>query len=246
MGKTLSVRQCARPEDVRVLGAVLLSEPAASVIWGTSQQGACLVCGAATKPGYITCGPECTAIKRLLRGSAISLARLWRWYIGNRPKDLVCYECGEAFRLPRGIDYNVKRCPTCRSAQKPVRFCENCGNQLRGKQKQTCSYDCKQAVARSRRLARKRHNRGEGSGYCGTDKQEIVAALKETQAGRCACCGDACERLVLDHCHTTGAARSLLCQACNAALGFVREDTARVAKIERYIRERCEPLKAAG
>ena len=42
------------------------------------------------------------------------------------------------------------------------------------------------------------------------------------QCGRCFICFDACE-LVVDHNHTTGQTRDLLCLRCNTALGMTRE-----------------------
>jgi hypothetical protein len=49
------------------------------------------------------------------------------------------------------------------------------------------------------------------------------AALMEAQGNRCAICQTppaAGKRLAIDHCHTTGVVRGLLCIACNLALGF--------------------------
>ena len=64
------------------------------------------------------------------------------------------------------------------------------------------------------------------------------------QDGLCAICGKMetykhykgtiC-RLSIDHNHTTGAVRGLLCQKCNAALGFLDEDIIRMLKMIEYI-----------
>lgn len=58
--------------------------------------------------------------------------------------------------------------------------------------------------------------------------QEMLAA----QDGKCAICGNGETRvakngatwLSVDHDHTTGAVRALLCRACNLAVGYFRED----------------------
>jgi len=47
--------------------------------------------------------------------------------------------------------------------------------------------------------------------------------MYESQSGKCAICGDAQEMLVVDHDHTTGTVRGLLCHKCNQGIGLLRE-----------------------
>lgn len=50
--------------------------------------------------------------------------------------------------------------------------------------------------------------------------QEQFDKLLATQEGRCAICGDPFNRTPhVDHCHTTGRVRGLLCAPCNTGLG---------------------------
>lgn len=65
-----------------------------------------------------------------------------------------------------------------------------------------------------------------------------------TQKGHCAICGedppahrDGRAKLAVDHCHKTGKVRGLLCAWCNAALGYLKEDLARVAAVTKYLRK---------
>jgi hypothetical protein len=54
----------------------------------------------------------------------------------------------------------------------------------------------------------------------------------------CAICDKPCSTgrfLAVDHDHTTGAVRALLCQNCNVAIGFLGEDTDRMAKAIEYL-----------
>lgn len=43
-------------------------------------------------------------------------------------------------------------------------------------------------------------------------------------------------RLSVDHDHISGKIRSLLCNACNTALGFLEEDPVRIARMLEYIK----------
>lgn len=55
------------------------------------------------------------------------------------------------------------------------------------------------------------------------------------QEGRCAICNEAKERLGVDHCHSTGRVRALLCVSCNAALGQLKEDPELFARASAYL-----------
>lgn len=62
----------------------------------------------------------------------------------------------------------------------------------------------------------------------------------EEQNGCCASCGDHqtlfTKRLVVDHNHTTGKVRALLCNGCNTALGLLKEDEQRILNLLEYKR----------
>lgn len=66
------------------------------------------------------------------------------------------------------------------------------------------------------------------------------------QENRCAACGD--EMLPtphIDHCHKTQVVRGLLCPSCNVALGHLRDDPERVAKLLAYIERHAEETTQA-
>jgi len=50
------------------------------------------------------------------------------------------------------------------------------------------------------------------------------ASLLSSQGGGCAICGSR-DNLCVDHCHTSGDIRGILCRSCNSVLGLVAEDT---------------------
>lgn len=75
---------------------------------------------------------------------------------------------------------------------------------------------------------------------------EAYNALFEAQAGLCAVCGesekakqlghDKPRLLAVDHNHSTGKVRGLLCTNCNLALGNMRDSEALISKLLEYIR----------
>lgn len=64
--------------------------------------------------------------------------------------------------------------------------------------------------------------------------------LLETQNYKCAICESdpiIYSNLSIDHCHETGKIRGLLCQNCNSAIGFLKEDPEVVLKAYQYLQE---------
>ncbi len=63
----------------------------------------------------------------------------------------------------------------------------------------------------------------------------------DSQKGRCAICdrhqAELNKSLGVDHCHSTGKVRSLLCDACNRALGMLKEDKTILNRMISYIDE---------
>jgi hypothetical protein len=59
-------------------------------------------------------------------------------------------------------------------------------------------------------------------------------AMEREQDGKCAICREK-KKLVVDHCHTTGKVRGLLCGSCNKALGFLKDDSERIARLLDYL-----------
>jgi len=61
-----------------------------------------------------------------------------------------------------------------------------------------------------------------------------VERLVAFQGGRCAICGEKA-RLVVDHCHTSGRVRGLLCRRCNVALGGFGDDVGLLRRAVQYL-----------
>jgi hypothetical protein len=68
---------------------------------------------------------------------------------------------------------------------------------------------------------------------------EDYVNLMDKQEGKCYLCGSSGsgkdQRLVVDHSHTTGEVRGLLCWSCNVGIGLFKEDTDLLRKVIKYI-----------
>lgn len=61
-------------------------------------------------------------------------------------------------------------------------------------------------------------------------------AMFAAQGGRCACCQTTITMSAhIDHDHTTGKTRGMLCKTCNLALGHALEDPMRLRALADYI-----------
>lgn len=76
---------------------------------------------------------------------------------------------------------------------------------------------------RNKERIRKRERRLELKRFGLTLEQ--YDAMLVGQGGACAICGDKPERRAhaVDHCHTTGKVRGILCSRCNLMLGYARD-----------------------
>lgn len=100
---------------------------------------------------------------------------------------------------------------------KPDGFYHTCKDCVRVKQRD---------IARARRLKAK-----YGLTLVG------YSALLDRQGGVCAICGEAPDSrlLFVDHRHSDGRIRGLLCSGCNSGLGYFRDDPARLAAAKVYL-----------
>lgn len=68
---------------------------------------------------------------------------------------------------------------------------------------------------------------------------EQLSELLEKQEGACAICSikeeDYGKTFCIDHCHTTGVVRGLLCMHCNTALGHFRDDIESLERAIQYL-----------
>lgn len=77
--------------------------------------------------------------------------------------------------------------------------------------------------------------------------QDDYVVMLEAQGGVCKICGKTSQigrRLAVDHCHTTGLVRGLLCENCNVGIGKLKEDISILESAIKYLKEsRGEPIR---
>jgi hypothetical protein len=69
--------------------------------------------------------------------------------------------------------------------------------------------------------------------------KEFLLDLYEKQQGKCKICGvepKTTRGLHVDHCHSTGKVRGLLCHGCNTSIGGMKEDPEILLKAIEYLR----------
>jgi hypothetical protein len=78
---------------------------------------------------------------------------------------------------------------------------------------------------------------GRGRFYDITPEQ--FSDMFDAQHGKCATCDGALTKkgsgTHVDHCHTSGRVRGLLCRACNTALGGARDDPETLRRMIAYV-----------
>lgn len=76
----------------------------------------------------------------------------------------------------------------------------------------------------------------DGTNFSQRDFEE----LKRQQDNKCQVCGIEPDKLVVDHDHSSGIVRGLLCGACNSGLGFLKDSIKIAVSAAKYLRKyRC-------
>lgn len=64
-----------------------------------------------------------------------------------------------------------------------------------------------------------------------------IEEMFEAQHKKCSTCKDEAtlSSLVVDHCHSSKSVRGLICNSCNKALGFVKDNTETLKQMIKYL-----------
>jgi len=155
----------------------------------------------------------------------------------------------------------VKNCPSCKQVKEDGEFylskasgklCSYCKKCQSEKYKNYIDNNPAARQRRNKRSADYRAINGELVRYQiknATYKKkynvtyDFFLELLDKQEHKCAICEKKIlckrfnnhDRAVLDHCHSTGKVRAVLCHMCNAAIGLLREDKSLVKKALEYL-----------
>ena len=131
-------------------------------------------------------------------------------------------------------DPTTKRCATCKAVLARSSFSRN-PNNTDGQ-----SYDCRQCVRRHNKLyySRVGHTKHIERKY-GISRDDFIAMLNE-QGNACAICRSpqhGGKNWHVDHDHTTGINRGILCSGCNLGIGGMRDNPETLIAAAAYLRK---------
>lgn len=126
------------------------------------------------------------------------------------------------------------KCATCGETDIAKFYVDKSG----GRTNKVCR-ECHKTACKERWHARPWMDRWASRCYLYGVTKDYLLALYEKQQGKCAICGDepkTMRGLHVDHCHTTGAVRGLLCHGCNTGIGALKDDPALLSKAISYLK----------
>jgi Recombination endonuclease VII len=129
----------------------------------------------------------------------------------------------------------LKRCSSC-AVEKPLDDFHKQSNGPFGRRSACAVCINTHAVRRNKRDPQARRSVWLKHRY-GITQAQYLQRL-DAQGGVCAICSEACatgRNLAVDHDHATGVIRGLLCQACNTAIGKLRDSPSLIHKAAAYL-----------
>lgn len=166
-----------------------------------------------------------------------------RWQSGldaaTKARSILCKGCSQ--RLPATDDF-FSRCPNGKHRNE----CKECRAASERRRVGVDPARRKASIARWRAENREAFNAAQARAKMRRKyglSADALAALLAEQGGACAICGSVegggkHKRLVVDHCHRSGAVRGMLCHSCNTAIGHFRDDPNLLRAAAAYVEER--------
>lgn len=148
-----------------------------------------------------------------------------------------CKECRYGHKPYKPQLEGLKICTLCKK-EKDISFfpkawksnsymseCKNCRNKRTDKYR--ANQDKEYKVKRNRRKRLREKYDMSPDDY---NKMYIL------QEGKCKICKDPYDKLYIDHCHTTGLIRGLLCGGCNTGLGMFKDNSNYLSSAIEYLK----------
>ena len=133
-----------------------------------------------------------------------------------------CAECFSIFE-PKSIRHRFCT-ETCKNRQKSRKYRADNKKDLLQKKKE---YHRKNPQVRKKAVLKMRYG----------VTPEFIAKQTELQEAKCGICRKE-KNLVIDHCHSTGEYRGLLCQGCNTGLGRFNDNVAGLKAAIAYLEKK--------
>ena len=151
-----------------------------------------------------------------------------------------CATCGDPTPMT-AAGFHRTYCGKCRRAAETRETCTKCGKRRDGSHQSYCNA-CYRKYSREHRRERPEVYRAKERRSTLRQKYGMTIgdyeAKFQAQGGVCAICKQPPpegKNLQVDHCHTTGAVRSLLCGTCNTALGHAMDDPDLLIAMAAYL-----------
>jgi hypothetical protein len=149
-----------------------------------------------------------------------------------------CVNCGETDRMPSG---SCRPCTVRRNEERKAKFPELVRQQQNERSRRyraSLTKDEKYATYRRGNLAKARKELGLTA--------EQHAEMVRAQDNRCAICGNPpsgkrFRSLSIDHCHSSGKVRALLCHRCNLVIGQMNDEPKLLQAAINYLNKHKEP-----
>ena len=123
--------------------------------------------------------------------------------------------------------------------------CEDCGVLFQVRKTGSIPKVCDSCSVQRHRLKQRQDRRRKGLWESYKLTLEQYKQMLDAVNGKCEICGmkqvgrgAAKNQLAVDHNHTTGKIRGLLCTKCNTALGLMKDDVLLMQKAINYLKER--------
>lgn len=161
-------------------------------------------------------------------------------------------KCPKCTRILEDQKFYIKRKPNGTVGVRS--YCKECGTKERNNwRKHHAEHDNARNSAYNKRNAIRIRGEKIKNYWPGTTWQQAIVKYNElriNQNGVCAICSRPERRkhiitgaiwdLAIDHCHTTGVVRGLLCNACNRGLGLLGDNIDTLDKVLQYLEKQKE------